>query len=144
MQQNTPLAMALALTLVIAVHARPAISALSSAHESIRDRHHLLYGTVIPDPTDAPHGIPGELSVCLSCHEIETSSGSIQILIQTDCRACHGRDRHHPLYNTTIFDPTDAPYGAPDDLYGCLSCHALDTSSGVNEFLVERDCGACH
>jgi len=144
MQQNTHLAMALSLTLVIALHAQPAISDLPAAHESIRDRHHLRYGTVIPDPTDAPHGIPGELSACLSCHEVDTSSGSIRILIETDCRACHGRDRHHPLYNTTILDSTDAPYRASDGLYGCLTCHTLDTSSGVNEFLVERDCGACH
>jgi len=144
MQKKTHLAMALSLTLVIVMHARPAISALPAAHESILDRHHLRYGTVIPDPTDAPHGTPGDLSACISCHEIDTRSGSIQILIETDCRACHARDRHHPLYNTTTLDPTDAPYGAPDELYGCLSCHALDTSSGVNQFVVERDCRACH
>lgn len=144
MQKNTHLTMALSLSLVITVQAGPAISALPENHESILDRHHLLYGTVIPNPTDIPYGNPGELSVCLSCHALDTSSGSIQFLIETDCRVCHDRDRHHRLYNTTAVNPADAPDGTPDEPYLCLSCHALDTSSGFNQFLVETDCRVCH
>ena len=64
------------------------------------------------------------------------------------CRVCHGTDenveRHHLLYDTEIPDPTDAPYGTPGELYTCLSCHEVDSSSGVIEFLVERDCVVCH
>lgn len=53
-------------------------------------------------------------------------------------------DRHHSLYGAVIQNPTDAPYGASGDLYGCFSCHAIDSSSGINQFLIERDCQACH
>lgn len=67
---------------------------------------------------------------------------------EAQCRVCHGTDenveRHHLLYNTEIPDPTDAPYGVPGELYSCVSCHEMDTSSGVIEFLIERDCTACH
>ncbi len=67
---------------------------------------------------------------------------------EDQCRVCHGTDenveRHHLLYDTEIPDPTDAPYGTPGELYTCLSCHEIDSSSGVIEFLVERDCVVCH
>ena len=67
---------------------------------------------------------------------------------ESECRVCHGSDenveRHHLLYDTEIPDSTDAPYGVPGELYTCLSCHEVDTSSGVIEFLVERNCVACH
>ena len=144
MQKNTHLAMALSLTLVIIIQVGFAISAPAATHESIFDRHHLLYGPVIPNPTDAPYGTSGELYACLSCHAIDTSTGSNQILIETDCRVCHHRDPHHIAYHTATLDPTDAPYGTPGEPYFCLSCHALDTSSGINEFVIERDCRACH
>ena len=121
-----------------------AVPAPPASHETILDRHHLLYGTVIPNPTEAPYGTPGELYVCLSCHAIDTSSGINQFLIERDCRACHQSDRHHILYNTVIPNPTDAPFGTPGESYVCLSCHAIDTSSGINQFLIERDCRVCH
>ena len=41
--------------------------------ETIPNRHHLLTGTEIPDPTDAPYGTPGELFSCLTCHEVENT-----------------------------------------------------------------------
>jgi hypothetical protein len=144
MKRTTHLTMALSLTLAISIPAGPAVPAPPASHETIADRHHLPYGTVIPDPTDAPHGTPGELYVCLSCHAIDTGSGINQFPIERDCRACHHSDRHHILYNTAISNPTEAPHGTPDESYVCLSCHAIDTSSGVNHFPVERDCRACH
>jgi len=67
--------------------------------------------------------------------------------VEADCRACHDSglsDRHHLLYGMIIPDPTNAPFGTPGYPYGCLSCHAEDSSSGVIVFLVERDCLACH
>jgi hypothetical protein len=66
---------------------------------------------------------------------------------EADCRGCHDSglpDRHHLLYGTIIPDPTNVPYDTPGNPYGCLSCHAEDSSSGDLVFLVERDCLACH
>lgn len=77
-------------------------------------------------------------------------------LVEADCRFCHenpdsssGSDvtipnRHHLLVGTIITEPTDVPYGTPGNTYECLSCHDVDTSTGYPEFLVERDCLACH
>ena len=144
MKRTTHLTMALSLTLAISIPVGPAVPAPAASHETIPDRHHITYGTVIPDSTDAPHGTPGELYVCLSCHAIDTSSSINQFPIERDCRACHHSDRHHTLYNTAISNPTDAPHEIPGEAYGCLSCHAIDTSSGINHFSVERDCRACH
>jgi hypothetical protein len=108
------------------------------------DMHHTLYGSVIPYPTAAPYSEPGELYACLSCHEVDTSSGTNQILVERDCQVCHDADSHHMLYGSAIAYPTDVPYSTAVEQYVCLSCHEIVTSSGGNEFLVERDCLACH
>jgi hypothetical protein len=108
------------------------------------DLHHILYGSVIPYPTAAPYSNPGELYDCLSCHEIDTSSGTNQFLIERDCRVCHNQDLHHMLYGGAIPYPTVTPYSISAEMYVCLSCHEIDTSSGRNQFLIERDCQACH
>jgi hypothetical protein len=144
MKRTTHLTMALSLTLAFAIPAGPAVSARPVNHETVLDRHHLLYGTVIPNPPDAPHGAPGESYVCLSCHAIDTSSGTNRFPIERDCRACHHPDLHHMIYSAVIPDRTEVPYGAAGELYDCLSCHAIDTSSGNHRFLIERDCRACH
>jgi hypothetical protein len=136
--------MVLSFALALSMLAEPAAPAPPAGHETMLNRHHLLYGRVIPGPTDAPHGVPGEPYVCLSCHAIDTSTGTNQFVIERDCHACHDPDRHHRLYGSVIPYPTDAPYGAPGDLYVCLSCHAIDTSGGSNQFLIERDCQVCH
>ena len=74
-------------------------------------------------------------------------------LTEADCRMCHSSgvpDRHHMLYGSTIPDPSLVPYPdadgdtIPDTNYGCLNCHAQDTSGGVTNFLVERNCKVCH
>jgi hypothetical protein len=108
------------------------------------DLHHTLYGHAIPYPTAAPYGNPGELYVCLSCHAIDTSSGANQLRVERDCHVCHRPDLHHMLYGDRISYPTDAPYRTSAEQYDCLSCHEIVTSSGRNQFLVERDCQACH
>jgi len=108
------------------------------------DMHHTLYGSVVPYPTAAPYSNPGELYACLSCHEVDTSSGTNQFLVERDCQVCHDADSHHMLYGSAISYPTDAPYSASVEQYVCLSCHEIVTSSGRNQFLVERDCQACH
>jgi hypothetical protein len=71
----------------------------------------MLYGGAIPYPTVTPYSISAEMYVCLSCHEIDTSSGRNQFLIERDCQACHhatgvknvivdikpGSDPNHPI-----------------------------------------------
>ena len=52
---------------------------------------------MIPNPTDAPYGTPGELFACLSCHAIDTSSGNHRFLVESDCRVCH-----HPTDAETV------------------------------------------
>lgn len=71
-------------------------------------------------------------------------SGTSQLVVEGDSEICENLDRHHTLYGSTVSDPTDAPDSSPGELYGCLSCHAVDTSSGENHFLIERECRACH
>jgi len=81
------------------------------------DPHHPLYGSVIPDPTNAPFGAPGDYYVCLSCHAVDTSSGTNQVLIERDCQVCHGLDPL-PIMNSTVIPyPTDAAYGISHELY---------------------------
>ncbi len=154
MKRIVPLAMALPLTVLVSLLLQaqdpPATADLSGATiETPADLHHSLYGSAAHDPTDAPGGTPGESLVCLSCHAVDTSSGSNEILVERDCLACHSvngaiTDRHHVLYGGQVPDSTDAPYGASSESYVCLSCHEVETSSGRNRFLVERDCRACH
>ncbi len=65
----------------------------------------------------------------------------------SDCWGCHGFtaieepgnnvDLHHVLYGETIPSSTEAPFGAPGDIYVCLSCH--DTT-----LTVVRECTVCH
>lgn len=142
MRRITHLAMALSAALIISIAVGPAVSVPPADVDTLLDRHHLLYGTVIPDPTDAPFGMPGGLYVCLSCHERDAGTG--QFLIERDCQVCHQSDRHHIRYDTVIPDPTDAPYGASGELFVCFTCHEIDTSAGYPEFPVERDCRVCH
>ncbi len=61
-----------------------------ACHDSgLPDRHHLLYGMIIPDPTSAPFGTPGSPYGCSSCHAEDISSGSIVFRVERDCLACH-------------------------------------------------------
>jgi hypothetical protein len=56
---------------------------------TIPDRHHLLVGEVIIDPTAAPHGIPGDDYECLSCHELEWVVDHYEFVNFRDCLLCH-------------------------------------------------------
>jgi len=155
MKRIVPITLALPLTVVVALLLRaesplPLADSTGVVNETLMaDLHHSLYGTVTPDPTDAPHGTPGELLVCLSCHAAQADADKNALVIERDCQACHGinaaiADRHHVLYGSPIPNSTDAPYRASAEFYICLSCHETDTSSGDDRFLVERDCWVCH
>jgi hypothetical protein len=143
MRGIAPIAIALLSALVFSRSAGADSPAAPADEESLQG-HHTLYGSVIPDPTDAPYGDPGELYVCLSCHAVDTSSGGNEFLIERDCQVCHDPELHHLLYGSTVSDETDAPYQAAGEEYVCLSCHEVVSSSAGHEFLVERDCWACH
>ena len=58
---------------------------------TIPDRHHLLVGQVIIDPTAAPHGTPGGTYECLSCHELQydPGTGAYVFVNFRDCLLCH-------------------------------------------------------
>ncbi len=68
---------------------------------SMADLHHFLYGEIIPNSTKAPYGTAGELYVCLSCHAAETKSGTIEFIVERDCRVCH---QPPPSVETIIVD----------------------------------------
>jgi hypothetical protein len=58
---------------------------------TIPDRHHLLVGQVIIDPTAAPNGEPGGTYECLSCHELQydPGTGAYVFVNFRDCLLCH-------------------------------------------------------
>jgi hypothetical protein len=87
--------------------------------ETIPNRHHLLYGTVIPNPTDAPYGTPGEFFACLSCHEVDTGSG-VQLLVERDCLVCHIQGSSFEL---TVHHRTDLALGNLPQGPDCKACH---------------------
>jgi hypothetical protein len=86
---------------------------------SIPDRHHLLVDTVIPDPTDAPFGNPGALYECLSCHEVDTSTGEIVFIVERDCVVCHIQDPSE----LTVHHRTDRAQGVLPQGPDCQFCH---------------------
>jgi hypothetical protein len=93
---------------------------------------------------------------------IGVNDGLFKDLDEADCRLCHENpdqfpvedetlpNRHHLLYGTAIPTNTDVPIpdadgdGTDDTVYGCLNCHEQDTSGGIIQFIVERDCNQCH
>jgi hypothetical protein len=86
---------------------------------SIPDRHHLLEGNVIPDPTDAPFANPGELYECLSCHEVDTSTGEIVFIVERDCLVCHIQDPSE----LTVHHRTELAQGTLPQGPDCQACH---------------------
>ena len=88
--------------------------------------HHTIINSLIPNPTDAPYGTPGNQYECLSCHATKTSCGKVIYIIETDCAVCHVyTDPHH----------TSAPSS-------CASCHEVDRPADPHPQI--RDCLECH
>ena len=88
---------------------------------AVPDRHHLLYDTEIPDPTDAPFGIPGENFTCLSCHEvIDNGIDPIQFIVERDCMECHIQGSSFEL---TVHHRTDEALGNLPQGPDCKVCH---------------------
>jgi hypothetical protein len=94
-------------------------------HETTTAIHHDKTDIIIPTPTDAPYGTPGDLFECVSCHATKSSCGSVTYIIETDCSACHvSADPHHTPVPTT-----------------CASCHEVDRPAEHQQSL---DCSYCH
>jgi hypothetical protein len=90
-------------------------------HDETVDRHHLLYDSVIPDPTDAPFGVPGETYTCLSCHEvINNGIDPIQFIVERDCMICHIQGSSFEL---TVHHRTDEALGNLPQGPDCKVCH---------------------
>jgi hypothetical protein len=118
------------------------------------DRHHLLVGTIIPDPTSAPFGNSGELYECLSCHAVDTSTGEIVIIVERNCLACHIQN---PSLLTAHHQTDLAPFTLPEGP-DCQACHGDvvdDMDDGHFALLLNPDgtlhpdnndliCGKCH
>ena len=69
----------------------------------VPDRHHVLYGQPLPDPTLVPYPGAGTTYVCLSCHDENFT-------VVRECTACHNQGSpHHSSQN-------------PDNLT-CSACH---------------------
>lgn len=88
--------------------------------KTITARHHLLNNTVIPNSTDAPYGIPGEDYVCTSCHALNSSSGAIRFLVETDCLVCHIQAS---FFELTVHHRTDLAMGNLPQGPDCKACH---------------------
>ncbi|NIN35500.1 MAG: hypothetical protein GTO60_10580, partial [Gammaproteobacteria bacterium] len=62
----------------------------------LADRHHLLVGTPVPDPTDRPFpdGDTGGNYDCFSCHDLVWDPVSMTFVLETfrDCTFCHVQD----------------------------------------------------
>ena len=87
--------------------------------ETLQNRHHLLYGTEIPDPTDAPFGNPGDSFNCLTCHEV-ININPIEFLVERDCMLCHIQGSSFEL---TVHHRTDAALGNLPQGPDCKVCH---------------------
>jgi hypothetical protein len=107
------------------------------------DRHHLLYGSALIKGECSVNGIIGDNETCITnadCNPDICESYGNACTDDTDCRVnlgetcgevCVGETAaSNPLENT--------------DVYACLSCHDQSTVGGVTNFLVQRDCLACH
>jgi len=80
------------------------------------DRHHLRMGTIVPDPTAAPNGTPGEPFECLTCHTLVWNPvlQAYEFAEFRDCLLCH------------------------QQIPGQASVHHLTAKAQA------RDCVACH
>ncbi|UCD36176.1 MAG: hypothetical protein JSU90_04930 [Nitrospiraceae bacterium] len=100
---------------------------------SIGNRHHLRYGTVIPESTSNLFGEPGAKFVCWSCHQWECQLFGCDIRAIRECSYCHTqvdvqlpRDpRYVPFCKT--YDAGGAcverSYDVRNERYFCGSCH---------------------
>lgn len=89
--------------------------------ETIPDRHHLLVGMTIPDPTAAPAGTPGDAYECLSCHQMvwDDATFTYSFVSFRDCLLCHeqqaGEASVHHLTAKALADDCKACHGPIDN-----------------------------
>ncbi|TFG37670.1 MAG: hypothetical protein E4H46_01310 [Desulfobacterales bacterium] len=126
---------------------------------SIPDRHHLLVGATIPDPTASPdpiYGAPGGTYECLSCHQLvwNDTAFSYDFVSFRDCLLCHdqvaGEASVHHLTAAAMADDCKACHGPidnPNDGHyvptydASLVTPQLKLGTGANG---EGGCAFCH
>jgi hypothetical protein len=86
---------------------------------SILNRHHLLYGSIIPDPTVAPFGTPGNTFNCLDCHEETVVGEDINFIVERDCIVCHVQGESE----TSVHHRSDHAQGNLPQGPDCQYCH---------------------
>ena len=94
------------------------------------DLHHNLYGTEIPSPTEAPSGTPGEIYVCLSCHDATFT-------VERNCSVCHTTDSdgdgltdlEEADLGTDPLDPDTDDDGLSDGEESALGTDPLDSDT---------------
>lgn len=123
---------------------------------TIPNRHHLLVGETIPDPTAAPTGTPGASYECLSCHQMvwDPATFSYSFVSFRDCLLCHeqvaGQASVHHLTAKALADDCKACHGPIDNpgdghyipTYApSLVTPQVHTGTGTNG---EGGCAFCH
>ena len=110
---------------------------------SIPDRHHLLYGTTIPDPfpsyvvlkdPDAnDDGVADTTFTCLNCHVEDTSTGVIVMTVFRDCLECHTGSPHHVTTWAQNYDCVHCHGTLVDNPVGCkeMQCAVASSSAGA-------------
>jgi hypothetical protein len=105
---------------------------------TIPDRHHLLIGTPVPDPTSRPFpdGDTNGNYDCYSCHNLIWDPDTMTYQLETfrDCLFCHQQipgqaSVHHLL---PVAQGTNSPLGDPN-VGDCTPCHGTlvdDTGDG--------------
>jgi hypothetical protein len=103
------------------------------------DRHHMIYGDSLRQGKCLVNRI-----TCLSdadCNSAICSSTNASCDVDGDCLyAGLGETCGEVCIGETVAPNPDAS----SSVYGCLTCHDQDTTGGVTNFLVPRDCLQCH
>ncbi len=102
-------------------------------YDTMRDRHHLRYGTIMPENNVTLFGQPGEKYICWSCHQWECGLFGCDIQAIRDCAVCHQRSTEKVAENPGYvpfckeFDAggncLDARYDVEQERHFCGSCH---------------------
>jgi hypothetical protein len=115
-----------------------------SGDAHIPNRHHLLMNSPIQT---------GECSVihtdCLldsECNPGICSRNYVPCMVDTDCpQFFSGETCGENCIGETVAPDKDSDRNSVDDtVYQCLNCHLVDTTGGIIQLLVWRDCLLCH
>ena len=104
-------------------------------HDSgVPDRHHMLYGQPLADPTIAPGDTSAGIYVCLSCHLEDTSGGVIELVVERNCVECHDSSPHHVTAEALDYNCVHCHGDLIDNPKGCkeMECAVASSSAGTS------------